>query len=178
MAARAKWMQELQNHTTSDSEWYGSGTSCFQDGSDFSHEDHVPVSPSIAHYEDVALGTFTSQPTILSATMAFESEKYPVESSELQFIDKSVIEEKSVIKTEDKGLTVGPSYNSLVKTNEDEDDDDWLEEDFELTGYTRTSIPVGNEEDISFSDLEDDDFQAPTKYKVVSKEIERSTENR
>ncbi|KAB2627695.1 hypothetical protein D8674_032490 [Pyrus ussuriensis x Pyrus communis] len=91
-------------------------------------------------------------------------------SDEVPFIDKSVIEEKPIIKSEDKNLTVGPSSKMLDNIYEDDDDDDWPEEDSELDGYSGTATHAINEEDISFSDLEDDDFLAPTKLKTVSKE--------
>ncbi|KAK9946368.1 hypothetical protein M0R45_011836 [Rubus argutus] len=103
----------------------------------------------------------------------YETEKHPVESNEMPFIDKSVIEEKPFIKTEDKNVTVGTSSEILVNSYEDaddDDDDDWPEEDIELDGCRGTAIALINEEDISFSDLEDDDFQAPTKLKFISKE--------
>ncbi|PON65540.1 BSD domain containing protein [Parasponia andersonii] len=163
MAARAKWMQELQNHTSSDSEWYGRSTSCLKESTDFLREDLGSVSSFDAHCEDTLIGTFPSQSTSIFVSTAFENDKDPVEGSELEFVDKSVIEEKPVVKTEDKSVTVGPSSNILVKYHEDDEDDDWPEEDFEFNEYSGTSLPVGNEDDISFSDLEDDDFQAPTR---------------
>ena len=177
MAARAKWMQELQNHTTADSEWYGRSTLSLKESTDFLHEDIVSVSSFGAHCEDTLVETFPSQSTAFSFPTAFETEKHPVESSELKFVDKPVIEEKPMVKTEDKNLTVGPSSNFLVKNHED-DDDDWPEEDFDFNEYNGTSINVGNEDDISFSDLENDDFQAPTRLKIVSKDSEKSTKDR
>ncbi|XP_062101695.1 uncharacterized protein LOC133807395 isoform X2 [Humulus lupulus] len=168
MEARAKWMQELQNHTTSDSELYGRSTSCLKESAVFLHEDLASISSFGAHCEDKLIETSPSRSTMFSTPTVFETEKYPLESSELHFVDKSVIEEKPVVKTEDKNLTVGPSSNILVKNHED-NEDDWLEDDFEFNEYSRTSISIGNEEDISFSDLEDDDFQAPTWLKCCPK---------
>ncbi|KAL5558695.1 hypothetical protein UlMin_034906 [Ulmus minor] len=170
MEARTKWMQELQKPTTSGHEWYDRSTSRLKDSSNMLHEDLDHVSSFNFHSEDdMLLRTHHSEPTMSSTATAFEIEKHTVESSELQFIDKSVIEEKATVKTEDKNLTVGPSSTVLVNNNDD-DEDDWPEEDFDLNGYSGTCIPMGNEEDISFSDLEDDDFQTPTKFKLGSKE--------
>lgn len=165
MAARAKWMQELHCRTTSESEWLGGSTSCLKDNSNTTSEDFVPV--SYAHCDDILLGL--SEPIMSSNTSPFETEKHPVESSELQFIDKSVIEEKPIVKTEDKNSIVGLS-SKILDANYEDDDDDWPEEDYELHGHGGTIIHVVNEEDISFSDLEDDDFHAPTTRKTVSKD--------
>lgn len=180
MEARAKWMQELQCQTPtsisklSEHEWFGRSTSRLKDSSNTIHEDYEdysPVSSSTAHYEDTHHRTYPFESTMPSTT--YETEKHPVESNEMPFIDKSVIEEKPFIKTEDKNLTVGTSSEILVNSYEeydDNDDDDWPEEDIALDGCRGTAIALINEEDISFSDLEDDDFQAPTKLKFVSKE--------
>lgn len=159
-------MQELQSHTTSESEYFGSSSSCLQDGSDFSHEDQIPISPSMERYDDTSLGKFPSQPT------PFETDKHAVESSELRYVDKVVIEEKHV-KFENKSFA-----NLFVTSHEDEEDDDWPEEDYEANEYRRTSIHAGNEEDISFSDLEDDDFQAPIKVKIAAKECQGPIKDR
>lgn len=160
-------MQEQQCHTTSESEWVSGSTLCLKDSSNTLHEDFVPVSSFNAQCEDMQMGP--SEPTMSSDTTFFETDKHPVESSELQFIDKSVIEENTIVKTEDENSIVGPSSKILDRNYED-DDDDWLEEDDELHGYSGTTVHVVNEEDISFSDLEDDDFHAPTKLKTVSKD--------
>ncbi|CAN6583057.1 unnamed protein product [Malus baccata var. baccata] len=130
-------------------------------------EDCAPVSSCSVYYEDKMLRTYPYESTM--SPTAYETEKHPVESDEVPFIDKSVIEEKPIIKSEDKNLTVGPPSKMLDNIYEDDDDDDWPEEDSELDGYSGTAIHAINEEDISFNDLEDDDFLAPTKLKTVKK---------
>ncbi|KAL6296109.1 hypothetical protein ACE6H2_004251 [Prunus campanulata] len=167
MEARAKWMQELQCQTMSEYEGFGRNTSFLKDNSNIPNDDFVPVSSCSVYYEDKLLRTHPYEST-LSSTV-HETEKHPVESDEMQFIDKSVIEENPIIKTEDKNLTVGPSSKMPDNIYED-DEDDWPEEDSDLDGYSGTALHVVNEEDISFSDLEDDDFLTPTKLKIVSKE--------
>ncbi|KAJ6321038.1 hypothetical protein OIU78_016270 [Salix suchowensis] len=59
----------------------------------------------------------------------------------------------------------------VIVPNYEEDEDDWLnEEDSDLGGY-KTIIPVGNEEDFSFSDLEDDASNSiPINSKRVSED--------
>jgi hypothetical protein len=98
---------------------------------------------------------------ILNLDTDFETEKHLVESNELQFIDKSVIEERPVIKTANKD-------SKLVVQNYEDDEDDWPEDDSELGRCSGAAIYVGNGEDISFSDLEDDeDCSVPIKSKIV-----------
>jgi hypothetical protein len=94
----------------------------------------------------------------------------------MHFVDKSAIEEKTVIKTEDKDVQLVGSSLRTVVPNYEEDEDDWLnEEDSDLGGY-KTIIPVGNEEDISFSDLEDDASNSiPVKSKRVSEGTDAKT---
>lgn len=168
-------MQELHSHTTSDSEWLGGSKLCLKDNSNTLHQDFVTDSSFSAHSEDMLLGT--SESTMLSCTTYFETEKHPVRSSELQFIDKSVIEEGPIVKTEDKSSVIGPSSKIQVK-DYDDDDDDWPEEDYESHGYGGGTIHVVDEEDISFSDLEDDNFHAPRNFKTISMEHETSTKDR
>ncbi|KAL4577525.1 hypothetical protein LXL04_013634 [Taraxacum kok-saghyz] len=70
-----------------------------------------------------------------SAILETVKVKHPVESDEIEIVDKSVIKEE-------------PHELTKIK-NEDE----WLrEESLEIV-----TVPVGNDEDVSFSDLEDDD---------------------
>lgn len=82
------------------------------------------------------------------------AEKQPVISSEIQIVDKSVVAgglatHKNVEKTQ------SVSTSKLDESDED-DCDDWLkEETTESEGVSKTTIPSENEEDVSFSDLED-----------------------
>ncbi|XP_068313774.1 uncharacterized protein [Pyrus communis] len=168
MEARAKWMQELHCQTALEHDQFGRNTSFLKGSSNILDEDCAPVSSCSVYYEDKMLRTYPYESTM--SPTAYETEKHPVESDEVPFIEKSVIEEKPIIKSEDKNLTVGPSSKMLDTIYEDDDDDDWPGEDSELDGYSGTATHAINEEDISFSDLEDDGFLAPTKLKAVSKE--------
>lgn len=78
-----------------------------------------------------------------------ETEKYPLMASEVKYIEKSVIEEEPIIQSSKYGVS-----SSSVEQNFDEDGDDWLEDN---TDVATSALPLGNEEDVSFSDLEDDD---------------------
>lgn len=164
------WMQELQKQTKPESYWCGRDTFELKDSSDVLQEDGSPMAFHEIHSESTLPWTFTSEPSVSSMSSNYETEKYQIESSETQFIDKSVIVEKTVIKNEDRNSTIGSSSKFLVQNYEEESDNDWLEEDSELGGCNGTILPLENEEDISFSDLEDEDMVLPAKFKIASKE--------
>ncbi|KAF5456084.1 hypothetical protein F2P56_025596 [Juglans regia] len=157
MAARAMWMQELQKITKENTDWFARSTSYSKDSANILEEDFDPIPP-----------IFSFEPSSSTVATDFETEKHPIESTELEFIDKSVIVEEPTIKTENKDLLGGPSSKLLVQNFED-DEDDWPEEDSEVGRYSGAAICVGNEDDISFSDLEDDDYSiVPITSKTVA----------
>ena len=166
-------MKELQNQTKPETDWYGRSTSHFGDSCSTMHAVFIPSSSSYFTFETMSPRTYTSEPAS-SITTDYETEKHPVESTEMPFVDNSVIGEKPMSNTEDKHHLVGPSSKISIPTFED-DEIDWPEDDdSEFGGYT-AAICVENKEDISFSDLEDvDDCSTPTKSKIVSKGFETS----
>ncbi|KAA3476527.1 Lipid-A-disaccharide synthase [Gossypium australe] len=168
MEARTLWMKELQKQTKRETDWYGRSTSHIGCSSSTLHNDLIPSSSSYFAFETTSPSTHTSEPT--SSITADYEEKHPLESTEMPVIDKSVIEEHPVSSTEDKA-----SSKITIPTFED-DDIDWPEDDdSEYGGYGGATICVENEEDISFSDLEDVDYSiTPTKSKMVSKGLETS----
>lgn len=94
-----------------------------------------------------------------------ETEKHPVQTTEVKVVDKAVVEEgpasKNISSLTAKDATLMNYDNS----------DEWLEDDSGETSSARgVAIPSGQEEDVSFSDLEDvDDDQGPTQSsKTVS----------
>ncbi|WCJ35589.1 BSD domain-containing protein [Euphorbia peplus] len=151
MEARAMWMKELHKETKHEDEWFGTSTS---------------FSNRYTNTKDFATArTFDSD----------ETDKHPVLSGDLQFIDKSVITEKPVIKFEERILVAAGPYKPVLPNYEDdEDEDDWPdEEDSDLGSYKATTM--GNEEDISFSDLEDDaNYTMPIKSNTLTKGTETS----
>ncbi|XP_022981253.1 uncharacterized protein LOC111480445 [Cucurbita maxima] len=161
--ARSIWMQELQKKTKPETFWCGRDTFELKDSSDLLQEDDSSLGLE-THSVSTLPWTFTSEPSMSSMSSNCETEKYQIETSETQFIDKSVIVEKPIIKDEDKNSTIGSSSKFLVQNYNDESDNDWLEED------SGAILPLGYDEDISFSDLEDDDMVLPAKFKIVSKE--------
>ncbi|XP_022751178.1 uncharacterized protein LOC111299921 [Durio zibethinus] len=111
----------------------------------------------------------------LAVPVEIETEKHPVQSTEMQVVDKSVIEKEPMKEMEHQHSTSGSSGVSIEKF--EDDGDDWLkEENLEVAGTSATTIPLGNDEDVSFSDLEDDDA-VPISYKKVTSGSDSSTKD-
>ncbi|WOK92246.1 hypothetical protein Cni_G00937 [Canna indica] len=88
------------------------------------------------------------------------TEKHPVQTTEIEVIDKSVIEEESSTQLQKDHSDV--SKISIERF--DEDEDDWLEDETgEMGASGSTSIPLGSDEDVSFSDLEEEDDRTAPK---------------
>ncbi|KAI3747841.1 hypothetical protein L6452_10525 [Arctium lappa] len=99
-----------------------------------------------------------------------ETEKHPIHSDEIQIVDKSVIQEEPHNQNRRSKAT------SIAMEGKDETDD-WLkEESSEIVGG-RVTIPIENDEDVSFSDLEDDDDDGniPINYKKPTYGSDSST---
>lgn len=98
-----------------------------------------------------------------------ETEKHPVESTEVKIIDKSVvIEEDPPVQSKSKDLQA--DVYSVLKQKDVNYEDDWLEDETgEASGSVENAVPLGNDEDVSFSDLEeDDDHGIETQTKAIS----------
>ncbi|CAN6346222.1 unnamed protein product [Urochloa humidicola] len=85
-----------------------------------------------------------------------ESEKFQISTTEVEIVDKSVIEEELAVKNESRT----PPVQSKLRFETDEDEvDEWPDDDpaeeLGAAGNNRSSL--GREEDVSFSDLEDDE---------------------
>ena len=189
--ARAMLSHELQNKDKANStpDWPGVGTSSVKDNSstDLRHEETLSV-PSHAETESVAImtsGTEAVPPTLAAKTPDHETvpsnvsaesemEKHPVESTQMLIIDKYIVEEEKVNQTKHQH---SPSSSSRILDEKFEDDgDDWLKDDSsEMIGASGASMPLGNDEDVSFSDFEEDDEDEPTSYKKVASGSESST---
>ncbi|KAI8550105.1 hypothetical protein RHMOL_Rhmol06G0078500 [Rhododendron molle] len=170
VAARAMWMQELQKRTKTETGSFGRGTSCAKESANRWNnrwEEPFDDPPFDDTSGNMSVRTCAFEPATYSVTTEFETEKHPVASTEIGIVDKSVIEEEPMIKTRDVDLVAGPSFKAPIQNYDDEDeDDDWLKEDSELDGYSGTATFFGNDEDVSFSDLEeDDDCTMPLKPK-------------
>lgn len=155
MVARSMWMQELQKQTKPEFEIFGRSDLYSRDNAQ--HHDSTPSLSDDTYSDDMPHQTYGYRTTSLSMMADNESEKYTIESSGSHLSDKSVIEENPSNKTENKDLKSGRASQIMIQ-DYDDDDDDWPDDDSDLGGYSGTPLPIVNEEDISFSDLEDDDY--------------------
>ncbi|RWW15153.1 hypothetical protein GW17_00021025, partial [Ensete ventricosum] len=116
--------------------------------------------------EDVETEKYPVQIMASGFVEVVETEKHPVQTTEVKVVDKAVVEEEPASKSM-SSLTSKYSTTPMKY----EDGDEWLEDDSGETSSARgAAIPLGQEEDVSFSDLEDvDDDQGPTQSsKTVS----------
>jgi hypothetical protein len=172
---------ELQNKAKAKStpDWSGVDTSNVK--ADLPHEESLSV-PSRAKSESVPImtsGIEAVSPTLAAKTsdneaapsfvsVESETEKHPVESTQMQIIDKSVVEEGKVDQTKHQHSS-SSSSSGILEEKFDDDGDDWLKDDSsEMIGASGASMPLGNDEDVSFSDLEEDDEDEPTSYTKVA----------
>lgn len=165
-------MQELQKRTKGESYW--SGISTFHS----KESTYSPCENFMHSCEDVHFGNESGWRSPFESSMHQMTADHEIEKhslNEIEFIDKSVIKEDPPPKLQEKEIVIGSSIEMPVQDENDDDDDDWLKDDSDLLGYTGNSILV-NEDDISFSDLEDDlDSTMPIKYKTPSTERNTTT---
>ncbi|GFY99434.1 BSD domain-containing protein [Actinidia rufa] len=137
LKARASLTEELQSRTKSkpEQDWSRGDTPCSNDISNVPHKksDSVPFN---AQSESLSHETPAIKPATSLLDADFETEKHPVQSTEIPIIDKSVIEER-------------PQSSEIIGTG-------------------GTTIPIENEEDVSSSDLEEDDGGVPTSDNKVT----------
>ncbi|XP_010559236.1 PREDICTED: uncharacterized protein LOC104827707 [Tarenaya hassleriana] len=166
LEARALLSHELQKRSKATAENSGTAVEEAPENVEKLSGDSKPVAS-----ETVPIKTITAE-----TTHYVETEKHPVYSKEIQFVDKSVIEEKPTVMHDGKPMD-HPSVASYGVTDIEVEDeaDDWLkdeEEDISRSIRTGgTTMPLGYDEDVSFSDLEEEDDEdggdVPVSYKKV-----------
>lgn len=172
MEARAMWMRELKRQTKPEFDWPGRSTYHLNEyeNDDILQEEIYPGSPSYFNARSIPFKPVLFEAERSTTVMHSEIEKLPPASSKADIIDKTAIGENPAneIKARD-------AHGVPVKNFNDDDDDDWPEEeDSDLVGYTGNATSMGIEEDISFSDLEDDlDVSMPIRSNLVPDGRER-----
>lgn len=152
--ARALLSQELKSHKKSE-DLSGEGTTDPKDSDVIEHRDPLYV-PSRTEFYNVPVSYVESHTSEM---------KYPDTSNEIPVVDKSVIEE-NIVGPEMERNVHSDSSSLLVEKDED-DGDDWLKEESSEYGVTSgANISIENEEDVSFSDLEEDDEDATATKKI------------
>ncbi|KFK34249.1 hypothetical protein AALP_AA5G120300 [Arabis alpina] len=100
----------------------------------------------------------------------FETEKHPIETKEMEVVDKPVIEERPAPTHHDKPVQIPVTGSSSprvidVQVDDDDDADDWLKDEDNAGTVSATKHVVDEDEDVTFSDLEEDDDDVPVSYK-------------
>ncbi|XP_047054934.1 uncharacterized protein LOC124661122 [Lolium rigidum] len=119
-------------------------------------EDTELSASSIQYKSGLSEATTFQEPTP-DPLPGVEAIKHPISTSELDIVDKSVIEEVLVVKNE-----MNISEKPKLYTPEDDDDkevEEWLEDMDHVSSKSGNITSAGHDEDedVSFSDLEDDD---------------------
>ncbi|OWM70770.1 uncharacterized protein LOC116214647 [Punica granatum] len=168
MEARAMWMKELKEQTKPEFDWPEISTYHFNEyeRDDMQQDEAYPGSPNYFTARSVPFRSSAFEPERSSTLMHTEIEEHPTASLETQTVDKSVTGENTVVDTKNKDSPRMP----VQSFDDDDDDDDWPEEEYsDLVGFSGAVASMGIEEDISFSDLEDDiDVSMPIRSKSVS----------
>ncbi|XBJ26639.1 hypothetical protein VPH35_004016 [Triticum aestivum] len=158
LEAREELLQSLQAKNKR-------GSETTRESSENANESSAPaeekvIEPSIIQDKEVSISEVRSfeEPTS-DITPEIEAEKFPVSTTEVEIIDKSVIEEE-LLSVKDK--IRAPLVQSRLHADTDEDEvDEWPDDDSteepEAVAAASNRASLGREEDVSFSDLEDDD---------------------
>ncbi|CAL1371982.1 unnamed protein product [Linum trigynum] len=177
MEARAMLSQELQRRAkTKPSSGFSEPDASVvskEDGGDSSQEAYLSVpSQNESGSKDAPV---TAVPYSAAIGGEAEKEKHPVQSTEVEIVDKAVVEEEIVPLQNNKqqlNPSASSSYSHAANDKYEDDGDDWLkDESSEMVGgggggASGTMKHIEDDEDVSFSDLEDDDEgEVPITYK-------------
>lgn len=152
MEARALLTHELKKQNTTNIE-----SLCVRHSSE-------PEEKALSHHEEPLLAPSPETVSEKASLPNIGTSTSSVDRNPIQVVDKSVIEEKHGDQVKDQ---LSGTSSLDVSGDKDEDDaDDWLkeEETSETGDAVGKTIPIENE-DVSFSDLEDDDADVPTSYR-------------
>lgn len=176
LEARAMLAQDLQNRAKSKPEPVNSevpsgsyktdesGASCLGETAELPEKDCHTV-PCPVQSESVQKSATDGDPYIVA--IDFETDKHPVQSTEVQVVDKTVVKEETVDLAKHQYSLSGSSVG--VEEKFEDDGDDWLkEESSETVGMSGSKMHLENDEDVSFSDLEEEDGDVPISYKKVT----------
>ncbi|XP_039012524.1 uncharacterized protein LOC120141812, partial [Hibiscus syriacus] len=160
--ARAALMQGIQHPAKAKAaeDHPESGTSNIE--ADLPHAESLSV-PYSAQSKSVPFKEAETEVATTSVAVEISTEKHPLQSTEVQVVDKSIIEEEPIKEAKHQHSTSGSSVVSIEKY--EDDGDDWLkEETSEAVGTSATTVPLDNDEDVPFSDLEEEE-DVPISYR-------------
>ncbi|KAH7665030.1 BSD domain-containing protein [Dioscorea alata] len=155
--ARARWLQELQNQSRPEFLRTSEGLAFKKEGfGSFLPEEKLSTQDSSSTpYAQRPLLPELGKASSLPIT-DFVSEKHPTKIMGINSIDKSVIVKQSQVRTGNKCLPCSASENSIYG-DDDDDEDEWPEEETGECNNSRSRNITLRIEDVSFSDLEDED---------------------
>lgn len=91
-------------------------------------------------------------------TTDIDTDKHPILSTEMQVVGKCIIREEPSWDQQPKNIVSDSNVHPFQSFDVEVDsDEDWFNKETELQENIGT-MHVGTEEDVSFSDLEDDDY--------------------
>jgi hypothetical protein len=153
LEAREQLLQTLQAQNKRGSKFSGESSENMNASTAPAEEKVIQPSSIQDKAETSEISSF-EEPTS-DITPEIESEKFPISTTGVEIVDKSVIEEELAVKNESKTSPVP----SKLRFETDEDEvDEWPDDDpFEEVGAANNRTSLGHEEDVSFSDLEDDE---------------------
>lgn len=153
--------------------------------SDLSSEGNIPSKEEEQHLfvpNSAPLESAPLQASVVEAVPSMvasdvEMEKNATQSDVPQIIVKSVVKEEPVKPSAEQSAS-GSTNRFLDETYED-DADDWLKEEdsSEMVGPSGTYIQTSNDEDVSFSDLEEDDGDVHESNKKTRSGSDSSTKD-
>ncbi|CAN0864924.1 hypothetical protein LINGRAHAP2_LOCUS9079 [Linum grandiflorum] len=185
MEARAMLSQELQRRAKAKPSSILSETNAAEstEAADPWREQSLSV-PS--HTESAAAAA--KNPLTTDVVGGAEKDKHAIQSADVEIVDKAVVVQEETISPQIKHHSPSASSSANVTVNqkleeedEDDDGDDWLkDETSETVGASGTNKHVDHDddEDVSFSDLEEDDDEGdvPVSYKKVTSEKKESND--
>ncbi|KAK8963247.1 hypothetical protein KSP40_PGU021540 [Platanthera guangdongensis] len=132
----------------------------------------IPVSGLISSCSPPSTPPPAEEVSVSIPITDIETEKHSVETMVVTIVDKSVTEEGPPVQAKSKDLQEDVSREQ--KPVDEDDEDDWLDEETgEASGSGGNVPPLGNDEDVSFSDLEEDDGLSVSKS--VPTQVKEST---
>lgn len=139
-------------------------------------EQHLFV-PSTVQLESAPLQTSAAEAAPSVVVSNVEMEKHATQSIVPEVIDKSVVKEATVNPSAEQSSS--GSTNRFLDESYEDDADDWLKEEdtSEMVGPSGTPVHTGNDEDVSFSDLEEDDGDVHESYKKTRSGSDSSTKD-
>jgi len=159
LQAREQLLQSLQAQNKRGSKFSGESSENVNASTAPAEEKVIQPSSIQDKAETSEISSF-EEPTS-DITPEIESEIFLISTTDVEIVDKSVIEEELAVKNESK---TSPVQSKLRFETDKDEVDEWPDDDpAEEVSAANNRTSLGREEDVSFSDLEDDEDDDATK---------------